>query len=435
MIEGIFIFLPLKAHVPGGNPILLPMRPGPNDWGDLMRRSWLSILICGSLVIAISMGVRQVSGLFLRPVAMDIGLSREAFGIAVALQNLVWGLSQPFTGLLADRHGARPVTMVCGALYLAGLALAAMAPNAIVFALGLGVRCGLGQSGTAFAVVLAVIGRAAPVERRSAALGLSSTAGSVGIFVLVPAASGLLDLVDWRTAMLILAALAGLTMPLALALNEAATDQRAAPATPARTVIGAAGSDRDYWLLNLGFAVCGFQLAFIATYLPVILVDRGLPVATGAAVLAAIGAFNILGTYLAGLAGGRWLKTHVLAALYLARAAAIVAFLALPLSSSSAIAFGAVMGLLWTGTVPLTSGLVADLWGSRNLGFLFGVVYVGHQIGAFAGAWAAGLAFDRTGSFDVIWIAAIAAGVLAAICHLMLDVSPRALAMAERPPF
>jgi predicted MFS family arabinose efflux permease len=325
---------------------------------------------------------------------------------------------------------------VCGALYLAGLVVAALAPNATVFALGLGVLCGLGQSGTAFAVVLAVVGRAAPAERRSAALGLSSTAGSVGIFVLVPAVSGLLDLVDWRTAMLMLAAFMGLTIPLALALkdtaSDVASDSLAAPAVPARTVLGAAGSDRDYWLLNLGFAVCGFQLAFIATYLPVILVDRGLPVSTGAAVLAAIGAFNILGTYLAGLAGGRWLKTRVLAALYLARAAAIALFLVLPLSSASAIAFGAVMGLLWTGTVPLTSGLVADLWGSRNLGFLFGVVYVGHQVGAFAGAWAAGLAFDRTGSFDLVWIAAIAAGVLAAICHLLLDVSPRPLARAEQ---
>jgi predicted MFS family arabinose efflux permease len=384
-------------------------------------------------VIAISMGVRQVSGLFLRPVAMDIGLSREAFGIAVALQNLVWGLSQPFAGLLADRHGARPITIGCGALYLAGLVLAASAPNATVFALGLGVLCGLGQSGTSFAVVLAVIGRAAPAEQRSAALGLSSTAGSIGMFVLVPAASGLLDHVDWRTAMLIFAALTGLTVPLAFALKESPGVESAAdPAVPARTAIGAAGSDRDYWLLNLGFAVCGFQLAFIATYLPVILIDGGLPLATGAAVLAAIGAFNILGTWLAGLAGGHWRKTHVLAALYLARAAAIVIFLAVPLSSASAVAFGAVMGLLWTGTVPLTSGLVADLWGSRNLGFLFGVVYVGHQIGAFAGAWAAGLAFDRTGSFDLIWIAAIVAGVAAAICHLMLDVSPRPLARVER---
>jgi predicted MFS family arabinose efflux permease len=400
-----------------------------------MRRAWFTVLVCGALVIAVSMGVRQVSGLFLRPVSMDLGLSREAFGIAVALQNLVWGLTQPFAGLLADRYGARPVIIVCGLFYVAGMALAAMAPNGFVFALGLGVLCGLGQSGTSFAVVLAIIGRAAPSEQRSAALGLGSTAGSVGMFVLVPATSALLDLLDWRTALMILAALLATMLLLALPLSERRAANAAGgapPGVPARAAAMMAGRDRDYWLLNLGFAVCGFQLAFIATYLPIILVDKGFGLSTGAAVLAAIGAFNILGTYLAGLAGGRWMKTHVLAALYLARAATIAIFLLTPLSSASAIAFGAVMGLLWTGTVPLTNGLVADLWGSRNLGFLFGIVYVGHQIGAFVGAWAAGLAFDRTGSFDLIWIAAIAAGVAAAICHLMLSETPRALALAER---
>jgi predicted MFS family arabinose efflux permease len=400
-----------------------------------MHRPWFTVLACGALVTAVSMGVRQVSGLFLRPVSMDLGLSREAFGIAVALQNLVWGLTQPFAGLLADRYGARPVIIVCGLFYVAGMALAALAPNGFVFALGLGVLCGLGQSGTSFAVVLAIIGRAAPPEQRSAALGLGSTAGSVGMFVLVPATSALLDLLDWRTALMILAALLATMLLLALPLSERRDANAAggAPAgVPARAAAMMAGRDRDYWLLNLGFAVCGFQLAFIATYLPIILVDKGFGLSTGAAVLAAIGAFNILGTYLAGLAGGRWMKTHVLAALYLARAATIAIFLLTPLSSASAIAFGAVMGLLWTGTVPLTNGLVADLWGSRNLGFLFGIVYVGHQIGAFVGAWAAGLAFDRTGSFDLIWIAAIAAGVAAAVCHLMLSETPRALAVAER---
>jgi predicted MFS family arabinose efflux permease len=400
-----------------------------------MRRPWFTVLLCGALVIAVSMGVRQVSGLFLRPVSMDLGLSREAFGIAVALQNLVWGLTQPIAGLLADRYGARPVIIVCGLFYVAGMALAALAPNGFVFALGLGVLCGLGQSGTSFAVVLAIIGRAAPSEQRSAALGLGSTAGSVGMFVLVPATSALLDHLDWRTALMILAALLATMLLLALPLSERREANAAggAPAgVPARAAAMMAGRDRDYWLLNLGFAVCGFQLAFIATYLPIILVDKGFGLSTGAAVLAAIGAFNILGTYLAGLAGGRWMKTHVLAALYLARAATIAIFLLTPLSSASAIAFGAVMGLLWTGTVPLTNGLVADLWGSRNLGFLFGIVYVGHQIGAFVGAWAAGLAFDRTGSFDLIWIAAIAAGVAAAVCHLMLSETPRALALTER---
>jgi predicted MFS family arabinose efflux permease len=399
-----------------------------------MRRSWLVVLLCGSLVMALSMGVRQVSGLFLRPVAVDIGLTREAFGIAVALQNLVWGLTQPVAGLFADRYGARPVVLACGLLYLAGLASAAMAPNAALFAFGLGVLGGLGQSGTAFAVVLAVIGRAAPAERRSVALGLGSTAGSVGMFVLVPMTSALLDVLDWRSAMLILSALVAVTALLAWPLKESGLANDGTAGAPAGIAAATAAGDRDYWLLNLGFAVCGFQLAFIATYLPVILIDHGFDLATGATVLAAIGAFNILGTYLAGVAGGRWLKTRVLAALYLARAAVIALFLLVPLSRPSAIVIGAMIGLLWTGTVPLTNGLVADLWGRRNLGFLFGIVYVGHQIGAFVGAWAGGLVFDRTGSFDLMWGAAIAAGVAAAVCHLLLDETSRLLALAEKTP-
>jgi predicted MFS family arabinose efflux permease len=396
-----------------------------------VRPSWLTIVLCGSLVVALSMGVRQVSGLFLRPVALDLGLSREAFGISVALQNLVWGLTQPIAGLLADRYGARPVVLVCGLIYVAGLAVAAAATNGVMFVFGLGVLGGLGQSGTAFAVVLAVIGRAAPVARLSAALGLGSAASSIGMFVLVPVTSALLDFFDWRSTMLILSVGLAATAVLAWPLAERGPAPHAGGA-PAGAAVGTAASDRDYWLLNLGFAVCGFQLAFIATYLPTILLDRGFDIATGAAVLAAIGACNILGTYLAGLAGGRWLKTRVLAALYLARAMVIAVFLLSPLSQLSAIAFGAMIGLLWTGTVPLTNGLVADLWGRRNLGFLFGIVYVGHQVGAFVGAWAAGLIFDRTGSFDLMWGAAIAAGLAAAICHLLLDETPRPLALAER---
>jgi predicted MFS family arabinose efflux permease len=398
-----------------------------------MRRPWVTVLICGSLVIAVSMGLRQVSGLFLRPVAMDLGLSREGFGIAVALQNLVWGLTQPFAGLLADRYGARPIVIVGALLYLAGMLVSAAAPDGIVFALGLGLLGGLGQSGTAFAVVLAVIGRAAPAEKRSAALGLGSTAGSLGMFILVPATSALLDIMSWRMATVVLAGLLATIVLLALPLREKGTREAAGPSRfSAKAAATEAASDRDFWLLNIGFAVCGFQLAFIATYLPTILVDKGFPLSTGAAVLAAIGAFNIGGTYVAGLAGGRWMKTRVLASLYVARSVAMIVFLLLPLSSASAIAFGAVMGLLWTGTVPLTNGLVADLWGSRHLGFLFGIVYVGHQFGAFAGAWAAGFAFDRTGSFDAVWFVAIAAGIATAILHLMLREEPRALALAER---
>jgi predicted MFS family arabinose efflux permease len=392
--------------------------------------SWLVVLICGAAVLTLSMGARQVSGLFLRPVAMDLGLTREAFGTAVAIQNLVWGLAQPFAGLLADRYGARPVIIGAGFLYAAGLAMAALASDGLSFTLGLGLLCGLGQAGTAFAVALAVIGRAAPVEHRSLAIGLGSTAGSIGVFLMVPMTSALIERFDWRPSMLALTASVMLMPLLGLALRE----QPAAPSAGTASGWQAAGiahRDRDYWLLNLGFATCGFQLAFVATYLPTVLIDGGLDLSAGAAVLAAIGLFNILGTWLCGTAGARWKKSRVLAAVYVARAAVMIGFLALPLSMTSALVFGAAIGLLWTGTVPLTSALVADLWGRRNLGFLFGLVYIGHQLGAFLGAWAGGFVYDRTGSFDLVWTVSIAISASAAICHLLLVERPRPIALAE----
>jgi predicted MFS family arabinose efflux permease len=395
-----------------------------------MRRSWLVVLICGSLIIACSMGVRQVSGLFLSPVAIDLALSRETFGFAVALQNLVWGVTQPIAGFLADRYGTRPVAIGGVLLYAGGLALAGLASSAWQFVMGLGVLAGLGQSGTAFAVILAVIGRAAPTESRSLALGLGSTASSIGMFVLVPVTVSLIDHVDWRTAMLILSGLIAATAVCALLIADESGGVAVTGASARRAIVEVAG-ERDFWLLNIGFAVCGFQLAFIATYIPAILMDGGLSITSGAAVLAAIGIFNIVGTYLAGLAGGWWRKTRVLAVLYLARAFVIIVFLAMPLSTTSAVVFGAAIGLLWTGTVPLTNGLVADLWGRRNLALLFGLVYVGHQIGAFVGAWAGGLSFDRTGSFALVWAATVLACVLAAACHLLISERPRPLALAE----
>ncbi|MBM3549215.1 MAG: MFS transporter [Alphaproteobacteria bacterium] len=399
----------------------MPSRPIP---------SWLIVLICGATVLTLSMGARQVSGLFLRPVAMDLGLSREAFGTAVAIQNLVWGLAQPFAGLLGDRYGARPVVIGAGLLYAAGLAMAGLASDSMTFTLGLGLLCGLGQAGTAFAVALAVIGRTAPADRRSLAIGLGSTAGSIGVFLMVPMTSALIERFDWRPSMLALAGAVMLMPLLGLALREQPSPRGAGTASGWQAA-GIAHRDRDYWLLNLGFATCGFQLAFVATYMPTVLIDGGLGLSAGAAVLMAIGLFNILGTWLCGMAGVRWQKSRVLAAIYVARAAAMIGFLMMPLSMTSALVFGAAIGLLWTGTVPLTSSLVADLWGRRNLGFLFGLVYIGHQLGAFLGAWAGGFAYDHTGSFEIVWTISIAISISAAICHLLLVEQPRPIALAE----
>jgi MFS family permease len=390
-----------------------------------MSRRALAVLVCGSLVISLSMGLRQVMGLFLAPVTIDLGLTREAFGFAVGVQNLVWGLAQPLAGLLADRHGARGVIAATAALYVAGLALASAGNDAFVLTAGLGVLVGLGQSGTGFAAVLGAVGRAAPRERRSVVLGIASAAGSIGMFTFVPATQALLGALTWRGALLVLAALALAMLPLALGVREEAP-RAAAAAVPFGAMLRQAMCHPGYWLLNAGFAVCGFQLAFVATFLPSMLSDAALPPMTAAWVLAAIGLANIVGTYLCGLAGARFRKPSVLAAIYLARAAIMAAFLLIPLSVASALLFGAALGLLWAGTVPLSSGLVADIFGERHLGFLFGVVYVGHQLGSFFGAWIGGLIHDRTGSYDLVWIAAIVGGVIAALLHWPIDDRPAA---------
>lgn len=399
--------------------------------GSAAANQWLWALLGGSLVILLSMGVRQVSGLFLRPVAMELGMSREAFGAAVALQNLVWGLAQPLAGMLADRFGGRVVALAGGLVYVAGLALAAATQDGTTFMIGLGLLGGIGQAGTAFAVIFAVLGRATPPQHRGMALAIGSTAVSVGIFTVVPIASALIDRYDWRPSMLVLAAAIAAIPLLALLLREPARPQHAAPVS-AGEALSATRTDRDFWLLNLGFATCGFQLAFVSTYIPAMLADGGLGASAGAAVLATIGASNILGTWACGVAGARWRRSRVLAVVYIVRAAAMIAFLALPLSLASAIAFGTVIGLLWTGTVPLTSQLTADLWGKRHLGFVFGLVFVGHQVGAFIGAWAGGFAYDRWGSFDPVWFLAVAASLFAAACHLVLVERPRPIALAEQ---
>ena len=390
-----------------------------------MSRRLVIVLVCGSIAVTLSMGVRQVFGLFLRPVTLDLETSRALFGLVVGLQNLLWGLTQPFAGLIADRFGAARVVLVGGLLYVAGLALAAASSGIGTWGLGAGVLIGLAQSGTAYAVVLGAIGRAAPPEHRSIALGIAATGGSIGMFSLVPATQGLIAAFDWRGALLALAGLAIMIPLVSAGLREdiargAAAHQGAAT----REVVRLATRHPGFWMLNVGFAACGFQLAFLSTHLPSALIDSGLDASTGAAALAVIGFANIVGTYLCGMLGGWYRKPKVLAALYLARSALFALFLAMPPSRTSAMIFAAAIGLIWTGTVPLTSGLVGDIFGARHLGLLFGIVYVGHQLGAFAGSWAGGFAFDRTGSYALVWIGAVLMGLLAAAIHWPISDRP-----------
>ena len=383
-----------------------------------MSRRFLIGLVFGSIVITLSMGIRQVFGLLLLPVTMELAISRETFGLIIGLQNLLWGVTQPFAGFLADRFGAGRVIAVGGLLYAAGLALGAFSVGPASFGLTIGVLVGLAQSGTAYAVVLGGIARAAPPSHRSLALGIASTAGSIGMFTLVPLTVGLVSTTDWRWALIALASLAALMPLLAVGLKEptTATASRAEP-LQFQSILRIAVRQPGFWMLNAGFAACGFQLAFLATHLPSVLIDSGLSASSGAVALALIGFSNIIGTYICGLLGARFRKNKVLAWLYLARTALFALFLSLPTSEASAMFFAVAIGLIWTGTVPLTSGLVGDIFGTRHMGLLFGIVYLGHQFGAFAGAWAGGLSFDRTGSYSAVWAAAILMGILAALLH------------------
>ncbi len=383
-----------------------------------MTRRFVAALICGSIVITLSMGIRQVFGLVLQPVTAELDLSRDVFGLVIGLQNLTWGLTQPVAGLLADRFGAARIVAVGGLLYLAGLSLGAFSESASVLGLAIGILVGLGQSGTAYAVVLGGIARTTPPERRSVALGIASTAGSIGMFTLVPITQGLVASFDWRVALTGLAALCILIPALAVGLRErpALVGSPGAP-MPVTSVLRIATRHPGFWMLNVGFAACGFQLAFLATHLPSVLQDSGLASSTGAAALALIGLSNIVGTYFCGLLGASYRKKNVLVCLYLLRTALFGLFLLLPTSTASAMLFAVAIGLIWTGTVPLTSGLVGDIFGTRDLGLLFGIVYVGHQLGAFMGAWIGGVAFDRTGSYALVWAGAILMGLLAALLH------------------
>lgn len=396
---------------------------------DLMPSRLMLALVCGSIILTLSVGLRQVFGLFLIPVTQDLSVTRETFGLIVGLQNLVWGLTQPIAGYIADRFGAARVVFVGGLLYVGGLGLAALSTSTEHLGLTTGILVGLAQSGTAYAVVLGAIGRVAPPEKRSMALGVASTAGSIGMFTLVPLTQGIIELADWRVAFTVLAGLAILMPLLALGLRESpvAADHHAAAraeSSSPQLALAAATRHPSFWMLNAGFAACGFQLAFLSTHLPSVLVDGGLTAATGAVALAVIALSNIIGTYCCGVLGGRYAKNKVLAVLYLVRTALFISFLLLPMSQASVMLFAVAIGFIWTGTVPLTSGLVGDIFGTRYMGLLFGIVYMGHQLGAFAGAWAGGMSFDRTGSYALVWTGAILLGCLAAALHWPIRAKP-----------
>ncbi len=368
----------------------------------------------------LSLGTRHGFGLFLQPMTLDLGWNRQTFAFAIALQNLVWGCAQPFAGMIADKFGAARVLIAGSIFYALGLLLMAYSTTGLVFGLGAGLLVGLGLSGTGFGVVMGVVGRAASPAKRSAALGLVGAAGSFGQFAMLPYEQFLISNIGWLQALVLLGVTSLLIVPLASALagdNHAAhtSDQSLGAA------LREAGAHRGFWYLTASFLVCGFQTIFMMVHLPAYLVDKGLSPTEGMTALALIGFFNIIGSYASGWLGGHFSKKYLLVWIYGIRAVAITLFIALPLSAATIWAFAICMGVTWLGTVPLTNGLVAQIFGVKYLSTLFSIAFLGHQIGSFFGAWYGGFIFDLTGSYQSVWILCVVLSVVAAALCVPID--------------
>jgi predicted MFS family arabinose efflux permease len=366
------------------------------------------------------MGIRHGFGFWQLPMTQAHGWTRETFAFALALQNLLWGASQPFAGMLADRYGAPRTLLVAALLYSAGLLSMALSSTGFWFSASAGILIGLALSGSTYAVIYGVIGRTAAPEKRSTALGIAAAAGSFGQFIMVPIEQTLISAFGWQHALFFLAAAALLMAPLSWGLREPPATQTNT-STKQQSILEAvreAFGYRSFQMLMAGYFVCGFQVVFIGVHLPAYLKDHGLSPHVAVWALALIGLFNIIGTYSAGLLGNRLPKKYLLSSIYFLRALAISVFLFLPLSSASVYIFAAVMGLLWLSTVPLTSGVIATIFGVRYLGMLSGFVFFSHQVGSFLGVWAGGWLYDRSGNYNVVWGMAIALGLFAAFINL-----------------
>jgi MFS family permease len=388
------------------------------------RASWRTptvVLVCSGVILTLAMGIRHGFGLFLQPVTADMHWSREAFALALAVQNLVWGATQPFTGMLADKYGTARVVIGGAILYALGLAWMAYPTSELTFVLAAGVLIGTGLSGVTFSVIAGALGRAFPPHKRSMALGISAAAGSFGQFALLPFTQTLLSHVGWVGALVALACVGLLIAPLAAALVERGVSHAHAFQQSAAEAMSEALGHRGYVLLTVGFFVCGFQVVFVGVHLPAYLADHGLPAHVAVTSLALIGLFNIIGTYLTGWLGAKMPKRYILSFIYFGRAIVIALFVFLPLSAASVYAFAMALGLLWLSTVPPTNGIVATIFGVRYLAMLSGFTFFSHQIGSFLGAWLGGKLYDTTGSYDIVWYLSIALGVIAGLINLPID--------------
>jgi MFS family permease len=397
------------------------------------RSSYLAVLFFGCAILVVSTGVRSSFGLFLPEMTQARGWSRETFSLAIALQNLMWGLGGSFLGAMADKYGSMRTLLLGGVLYVVGFLGMAWAESGTGLSLSAGVVMGIAIGGTSFGIVLATLGRVVPAEKRSLAFGVGVAAGSFGQFLFLPLAGQLILRIGWQQALLVHAALAALIIVLALGVR--AEDEAHATRGQVRlgqALCGAVG-DRNFHLLFWGYFVCGLQVVFIALHLPSYLLDKGMSVNIGANAVALIGLFNVIGSLASGALGQRYPKKWLLAAIYVVRSIVIGLFLLAPLTEMSVYLFSAAMGLLWLSTVPLTNALVGQRWGVGVLGLLGGVVFFGHQIGSFLGAWLGGVFFDRFGNYDYAWAMVIAFGLFAAAMHAPIDQRPAGAGASPAP--
>lgn len=374
------------------------------------------IIAAGCLLALLSFGLRSSFGLFLEPMSSTYGWGREIFAVAVALQNLLWGLAQPVAGAFADRYGSGRVLTIGALIYAAGLFIMAQSSTPALLTLSAGILVGLGVAGASFAIVLAAFTRLVSEDKRSWALGIGTAAGSAGQFFMVPLGQGFITAYGWSMALTLFGFIALIMVPCAAALTGRPSVKQQAHQT-VRAALSEAFRHPSYNYLTAGFFVCGFHVAFIQTHLPPYITDMGLDAGLAAWALALVGGANIVGAYTSGVMGGRFSKKYLLSSLYTARAVVIALFVLLPISEVTVLAFSVAIGLLWLSTVPLTSGLVAQFFGTQHMAMLFGIVFFSHQVGAFLGVWMGGYLFDETGSYDLVWWISVALGLFAALIH------------------
>jgi MFS family permease len=390
-------------------------------------RTPLVIVVCGCLIGMLTFGPRSTFGFFMQPMSREFSWGRDVFGLALAIQNLLWGIGQPISGAIADRFGSLRVISIGAVMYAAGLIIMRYAATPLSLDISAGVLIGLGLSGCSFNLVLSAFGKLLPPEWRGVALGAGTAAGSFGQFVFAPFGVAMIDNFGWQPALTVFAGLMLLAVPLSLALATPAASTGPVAVAEQQTfkhALAEAFGHRSYILLVLGFFTCGFQLAFITVHLPAYLVDRGMPVQVGGWVIATIGLFNIVGSLSVGWLQSRLPKRYILSVLYLARAMSIAALVLLPMTTFSAIAFGVVTGLTWLSTVPPTSSLVALMFGTRWLATLYGFAFFSHQVGGFLGVLLGGIVFEKFGSYTPVWWLSVLFGVLSALINLPIVEAP-----------